>query len=160
MTSLSHSGHWLDNFVKSQERKKHPGRLELALSIALLWILAIVYCAWPIWRMTFPLEIDGNEPWNAWHAHAAFKGLALYPDPQGLVANNYPPLSFYLVGALSSGSFDAIYVGRALSVIAIMVTCIAVTACIRLLGGTRISSIVGAVWLLATLAEFYTLILG
>jgi hypothetical protein len=110
--------------------------------------------------MTFPLEISRNEPWNAWHAEALLKGLPLYPDPQGLVANNYPPLSFYLISELSRGSVDAIYAGRLLSVIAIVVVCVAVAKCIRILGGSRLSALIGALWLLITVARFYDVYFG
>jgi hypothetical protein len=83
MTSLSQFRRWLDSFVKTQQRKKHPGRLELTLSVALLSSLAIAHCVWPIWRVSFPLEIDTTEAWMAWHADIVRKGLPLYSDQGG-----------------------------------------------------------------------------
>ena len=43
------------------------------------------------------VPLDPNEGWNAYHALAAMSGQALYPHD--LMVNNYPPLSFYVVGA-------------------------------------------------------------
>ena len=63
-----------------------------------------------------PLEIDLNEPWNAYHADALRAGLGLCPDPNGFVGNNYPPLSFYLDRRdCAFHGLDPLYVGRALS---------------------------------------------
>ena len=74
------------------------------LTAALIWALALLaalFLVWPVWRAFLPLEIWGNEGWNAYHADTAMRGGSLYPPPDGLVANNYPPLSFYIVGALA-----------------------------------------------------------
>jgi len=46
-----------------------------------------------------PLPLDPNEGWNAYFADAAIHGGVLYPAADALITNNYPPLSFYLVGA-------------------------------------------------------------
>ena len=59
-----------------------------------------LFLVWPVWRAFFPLEIWGNEGWNAYHADQAMRGTGLYPPPDGLIANNYPPLSYYLIGWL------------------------------------------------------------
>ncbi|HEV7600805.1 MAG TPA: hypothetical protein VGO49_11195, partial [Bradyrhizobium sp.] len=74
------------------------------LTTILIWsiaVLAALFLVWPVWRAFLPLEIWGNEGWNAYHADQAMRGAAqLYPPPDGLVANNYPPLSYYLTGWL------------------------------------------------------------
>ena len=57
------------------------------------------------------VPLDPNEGWNAAHALAAMAGRGLYPPPQALMVNNYPPLSFYLVGFLGHHG-DAIVTGR------------------------------------------------
>jgi hypothetical protein len=132
-----------------------PYAAALAASIILLGVLAAVYLLWPIWRALFPLEIDVDEAWNAYNADAVLSGRALYPDPSSLIANNYPPLSFYLVAALSQTGLDAVYVGRFLSLISVVTIALAVASCIRQLGGTRLAATVGSFWLLATSARFF-----
>ena len=118
-------------------------------------ILAALYFAWPVWRAALPLEIDVNEPWNAYHADAARTGQTLYPDPDGLVANNYPPLLFYLVGAIAAVTCDAVYVGRALLLAATVAIAAAVGCGVRQFGGSRTSALLAGLWFLATLARFF-----
>ena len=55
----------------------------------------------------------------------------LYPPLTGLVGNNYPPLWYYLTGAISRMGFDALYAGRVLSVMAIMLVSWTIALCIR-----------------------------
>src|SRR5512132_1468179 len=91
------------------------------LTLILIWwiaALAALFLVWPVWRAFLPLEIWGNEGWNAYHADAAMRGAGLYPPPDGLVANNYPPLSYFLIGWLGQLFGDPLYVGRALSLLA------------------------------------------
>jgi hypothetical protein len=57
------------------------------------------------------VPLDPNEGWNAAHALAAMAGHGLYPPSQALMVNNYPPLSFYLIGALARHG-DVIVTGR------------------------------------------------
>src|SRR2546423_8243173 len=73
------------------------------LTTILIWsiaVLAALFLVWPVWRAFFPMEIWGNEGWNAYHADQAIRGSGLYPTPDGFVASNYPPLSYYLIGWL------------------------------------------------------------
>ncbi len=58
------------------------------------------------------VPLDPNEGWNAAHALRAMAGQPLYPPPGALLVNNYPPLSFYVVGALGRISGDTIMAGR------------------------------------------------
>ncbi|HEY6578872.1 MAG TPA: hypothetical protein VIY09_06080, partial [Rhizomicrobium sp.] len=46
------------------------------------------------------VPLDPDEGWNAYNAVAAMAGRGLYPAASSLMVNNYPPLSFYLVGCL------------------------------------------------------------
>jgi hypothetical protein len=75
------------------------------------------------------VPLDPNEGWNAAHTLAVMAGQALYPPPQSLMVNNYPPLSFYLMAALTRHGHDVILMGRWLSMLAFVATgaCIALT---------------------------------
>jgi len=132
----------------------------LIAAFAVLAVLCAVYFAWPVWRAYFPLEIDTNEPWNAYHADAVASGQVLYPAATSLVGNNYPPLSFYLVAALAAGTFDALYVGRMLSIAATLAISLAVMVLVRQLAASRAAAVLAGLWFLATLARFFAPYVG
>src|SRR5262249_20668140 len=96
------------------------GRFDARAQIALLALLAVYFMVWPVWRAGFPIEIAQNEGWNAYHADAAMGAAPLYPPTDTLIVNNYPPLSFYAVGALGKVFGDALYVGRIMSLLAVV----------------------------------------
>lgn len=64
--------------------------------------------------------LKGNEGWNAYHSVAAMSGGLLYPGQDGLFFNNYPPLSYYLVGLAGRLNGDIVVAGRVLSLIAFL----------------------------------------
>ena len=133
------------------------------LTAALIWALAVLaalFLVWPVWRAFLPLEIWGNEGWNAYHADTVLRGGALYPPPGGLVANNYPPLSFYIVGALARLFGDALYVGRALSILATLGIGVAAAIVVRRLSGSRAASFIAGLWFVATMARFFDYYVG
>jgi hypothetical protein len=131
------------------------------IAIVVLAVFAGLFLVWPLWRATLPLEIWGNEGWNAYHADTAARGGVLYPPADGLVANNYPPLSFLLIGWLGRLSgVDPLYVGRALSLIATIALALETAAIVRLFGGRTAGATVGALWLIATLARFFDFYVG
>ncbi len=130
-------------------------------AIVLLAVLAGLFLIWPLWRATLPLEIWGNEGWNAFHADTAARGGVLYPPPDGLVANNYPPLSFLLLGWLGRLlGVDPLYLGRTLSLIATIALGIEAAAIVRLFGGKGMSAAIAGLWLVATLARFFDFFVG
>ena len=133
------------------------------LTGVLIWLLALLaalFLVWPVWRAFLPLEIWGNEGWNAYHADTVIRGGALYPRPDGLVANNYPPLSFYLIGWLARLFGDALYVGRALSILSTLGIGVAAAIVVRQFGGSRNAAIIAGVWFVATLARFFEFYVG
>lgn len=82
-----------------------------------LAVLAAV-CALGLIRAAVAIGLPhpyGNEGWNAYHAAAAMAGQGPYPAAGSLFANNYPPLSFYIVGAVGTLTGDFIHAGRLVS---------------------------------------------
>ncbi len=105
-----------------------------ALTLALLIrnILAIPVSA----------PLDPNEGWNAAHALSLATRQALYPPPQSLMVNNYPPLSFYLAAALSRLTGDAVIAGRALALLSFLAACGGIALVLRHMGcGARARAI-------------------
>lgn len=129
--------------------------------LALLSLAAAYFLAWPIWRAQFLIEIWPTEAWNGYFQDAAAAGLPIYPAPDGLVGNNYPPLSFYAIGLLGKAlGIDNLFVGRAVSLIALLAVAIEIFLSVRVLVGGRAGAAVGALWYLAMMARNQTTYVG
>jgi hypothetical protein len=103
--------------------------------------------------LAIPLQVplDPNEGWNAAHALAAMAGRALYPHSDGLMVNNYPPLSFYIAGALARLAGDAIVAGRLLSALAFLAACGGIALTLRQMGGTARAQLFAVLFFAAVL---------
>lgn len=80
------------------------------------------------------ITLNANEGWNAYHAASVNAGQPLYPSPPGLVVTNYPPLSFYIVGAFGRVVGDVMLAGRLLSLVSFLVWAAALALTARRLG--------------------------
>jgi hypothetical protein len=144
----------------ARPRRLLQAAIDTRAQIAILALLAVYFMVWPVWRMGFPIEIAQNEGWNAWHADAAMGAASLYPPTDTLIVNNYPPLSFYVVGALAQVFGDALYVGRVLSVIAVAALGVLIACVIRQFGGGAAGAAVGGLWFVAVMARSFTRFVG
>ena len=90
------------------------------------------------------VPFDPNEGWNAYHALAAMAGHGLYPPPGSLMVNNYPPLSFYIVGALGQWLGDMILAGRIISLAALCAVCAGIAGLARRMGCELGAALLGA----------------
>jgi hypothetical protein len=136
-------------------------RFDVRAQIALLALLAVYFMVWPVWRAGFPIEVAQNEGWNAYHADAAMGAAPLYPATDTLIVNNYPPLSFYVVGMLAKVTgIDALYVGRAMSLIAVVALGGLIALVISQLGGGRAGAALGGIWYVAVMARSFTRFVG
>ncbi|HTW34156.1 MAG TPA: glycosyltransferase family 39 protein [Rhizomicrobium sp.] len=130
------------------------GRIAGAIPNAVLALFAFV-CAVGLWRVLavigLHVPLDPNEGWNAYLAAAAMAGHA-YRDAHGYVVNNYPPLSFYLVGAAGRIIGDNIIAGRIVSLLAFACVVAGVfrAACAMksCTGGALIGTLLFAAWLI------------
>lgn len=103
------------------------------LGVAVLGCLAGIFRAAAI--IPLPVPLDPNEGWNAYHAAAAMAGQGLYPGPASFMANNYPPLSFYLVGILGLLTGDQIVAGRIVSFVSFICISGLLLMAVRSMGG-------------------------
>ncbi len=110
--------------------------------------------------LTIPLHIplNYNEGWNAYFDQRAVGAAAgpLYPAAGSLVFNNYPPLSFCLVGAF--GRFvigDMIVAGRIVATASLLASAALLGACVRLLGGEPRGSLAASGLLLVFSSTFF-----
>ena len=130
-----------------------PQRSKAGAGLILFAVATAFYAAWPLWRAFFPFEIDLKEPWNAYHADAAFS-LALYPDPAGLVSNNYPPFWYYLTGALGRLGPDPLMIGRALSAASVVAVAVIAARLVRAWGGSRPAAVLAGLLFTATMVRY------
>lgn len=83
------------------------------------------------------VPFDPNEGWNAFYAQLAMTRGTPYPAEGGFLVNNYPPISFYLVGGLGWALGDNIIAGRIISLLAMLVVAFGVGVAARLMGTSR-----------------------
>jgi 4-amino-4-deoxy-L-arabinose transferase-like glycosyltransferase len=110
--------------------------------------------------LTIPLHIpvNYNEGWNAiFDARAVTPGAGpLYPPSDSFVFNNYPPLGFYLVGALGRYVFgDMIVAGRIVALFSLLSAAGLIGFCVCRLGGTRRAGIAAGLLLLLFINSYY-----
>ena len=126
----------------------------------LLFLIAAWQFSWPVYRAFLNIEIETNEGWNAYFSDAALGRMPLYPSADKLITNNYPPLSFYIVGGLGRLVGDPILAGRLLSLAAVFVIGGTVTGAVRALGGDRAGAGVGGAVFVATISRFSSSYVG
>ena len=121
------------------------------ISGTLFFLSCIAFLAfvWPCYRSFLSIMVNTNEGWNAFFADAAMGKMALYPSVDKLITNNYPPLSFYIVGGLGQIVGDAILAGRLLSLVAILIITFSIGKIIRQFGGSLQAAVVGGSYFLA-----------
>jgi len=116
-------------------------------------LVAVYFLIWPAWRAQFPLEIWPTEGWNAYYQDIGARWLSVYPKPDALIANNYPPLSFYAIGQLANLFGDALSVGRALSVVGLVAVAFEIALAARVLGASFAWGAVGGLSVVAVMAH-------
>lgn len=132
----------------------------LRIAILSLLGLALVLVLYPLIRSFFDYEIDFNEGWNGYFQLRAIAGEPLYSGYPPFFANNYPPLSFYLVGALGQIVGDPVLAGRLVSLAALAAIAAACGNIVRTAGGSRWEQLLAVTTCLLLFAAFATDYLG
>lgn len=120
--------------------------------------LALVLALFPLIRAFWDFEIDFNEGWNGYFQLRAMAGQPLYSGYPPTFANNYPPLSFYLVGTVGRVIGDPVLAGRLVSLGALAAIAWASGSIVRAAGGgkwERFLAIATCVLLFAAFATDY-----
>ena len=99
-------------------------RRGLWLASLVLGLIALPILAERVTLVPLHVSLNPNEGWNALHTEAWLSGRSLYLNPAGPVLNNYPPLSFGIVGLLGRLTGDLIVAGRILSLVSLLVVTI------------------------------------
>jgi hypothetical protein len=120
-----------------------------------LYVIAIWSFAWTVYRAFLNIEIEPNEGWNAYFADAAMVKMPLYPSTDQLITNNYPPLSFYIVGLVGRFTGDPVLAGRLLSLVAVVAIATAIALCVSRLGGSGVAARISGAFFVATMSRFF-----
>jgi hypothetical protein len=126
----------------------------------MLYVIATWSFAWPVYRAFLNIEIENNEGWNAYFADAAMGRMQLYPSTDQLITNNYPPLSFYIVGLVGRFVGDPVLAGRLLSLVAVVAIATAIALSVRRLGGSGVAARISAAFFVATMSRFFMSYVG
>jgi dolichyl-phosphate-mannose-protein mannosyltransferase len=126
----------------------------------MLYVIAMWSFAWPAYRAFLNVEIQPNEGWNAYFADAAMGKMPLYPSADQLITNNYPPLSFYIVGLVGRFVGDPVLAGRLLSLVAVVAVATAIALSVRRLGGSGVAARISAAFFVATMSRFFLAYVG
>ena len=131
------------------------------LATVLLWVaiagLAAVWisaAAGPSYALFRCIPNGYNEGWNAYWAGVAWQGDPLYPAIDSPISNNYPPLSFYIVGGLGRLIGDNIFAGRLLALLSLIAIAGTVFVWLRINQVSRGVSAFGAMLFLAGFAAY------
>jgi hypothetical protein len=134
-------------------------RAVCAVVIVMAVSTAIVLAAL-VYRSSLRIPFNYNEGWNAFWASRVAMGGTLYPPQDAMVFNNYPPLSFLLVGGLSKFGVPVWVVGRMVSWVSFAGCAVLIQAVLRALGGARPASMLGAMLFAALMACAFNAYLG
>ena len=138
----------------SELHMNHPINNSENKWIATWCLVAIYFCGWLAWRSGLQLEIDRNEAWNAWHTLNAFNPKDLYPSKSDLIVNNYPPLSFLFLKALSLGH-DPVVFGRIVSILSVLAIGWCAGAIVKMFGATAVVATITSLWCIAIFAGLF-----
>ena len=113
-----------------------PTAKNIAWLFLVLLSVTILFCLGAeLVTLTQPILKNYNEGWNAYLIDAAIKAPAtLYPGANSLFTNNYPPLSFFVVGSIARLTGDAILAGRIIAFLATLGTGICLAFAARAIG--------------------------
>ncbi|MGE0665514.1 MAG: hypothetical protein AB7O49_03050 [Sphingomonadales bacterium] len=107
-------------------KDSRPISMPLTVLLVIAGAATLCLAAEPLALLTLHIQRNYNEGWGALFTDIAMAGGDLYPPPGGFIANNYPPLSFYVVGALGPLIPDHVIALRVLA----LASYLAVTACV------------------------------
>jgi hypothetical protein len=129
-------------------------------AISLLALTTAVLLIVPVWRATLHVSFDYKEGWNAVLAAQWMSGKPLYPAFDALSANNYPPLSFYVVGWVGRWLGDYLLAGRLLAFVGLFTSAVAVAAVVKWITGRTRAALMSGLLVLGYSAAVYPRYVG
>jgi hypothetical protein len=130
------------------------------LAATLLAALVLLLIGFDVLAIVLRVPFDPREGWNAYLAHAAASGQSLYPTGSSLWFDNYPPLSFFVVGGLGRLIGDDILAGRIIALSSTFATATLIVAIARHMRCSRPQALLAGLLFLASpwlLTKFATI---
>lgn len=131
-------------------------RRGLTAAVLILLVLVIPMLIDAGYAATLHVPRNYNEGWNALYTRGLLQGLPLYRGPVPFLTNNYPPLSFYIVAAVTPLVPDALFAGRAVASLSLLIVLWNVGAIAARLTGSRLAGWFAALLVAATVTVFYS----
>lgn len=129
-----------------------------AIPFVLVLIASAPHLAVCVSGVLHQTALNYNEGWNAYHAVAVFGDAPLYPAAGSLFPNNYPPLSFAIVGALGHLTGDPIFAGRWISLVSFLWLALQIGVQVAALTGSRssaaLASLLFVAWMLVGYGDY------
>ncbi len=122
--------------------RERASRLAFTGGLAALGAMAAALLLRDMAAIVRRVPLDPNEGWNAYHAASWL--TALYPPPDGLMVNNYPPLSFPLIAMVAGAIGDNIIAGRIVSLLAFLACTVCIGEVLRRMECTPLARAFGA----------------
>ena len=126
----------------------------LWLAVIVLALCALAFLAEPLSGLFRYVPRDYNEGWNAYWSDVVLAGGQLYPAADSAIANNYPPLFFYVVAPLGRLMGDNIFAGRLIDVLSLLVMAANVYLWLTITRSPRVVGAFGALLLLAAFVRY------
>lgn len=124
------------------------------LAIGIAGLVAVLLLVGPLTQMFTPASSNYNEGWNAYHQQETVQGKRLYGVPPGLVCNNYPPLSFYIIGLAGRFGWDVNQAGRWAALLSLLLVAILAGAIVRKFTGSAALAAYTALSVVIWIAEY------
>ncbi len=131
-------------------------RRGLTAAVLILLLLVIPMLIDAGYAATLRIPRNYNEGWNALYTSGLLHGLPLYRGPVPFLINNYPPLSFHIVAAVTPLAPDALFAGRAVASLSLLIVLWNVGSIAARLTGSRLAGWFAALLVVATMAVFYS----
>ena len=123
-------------------------------AVAALGGLVLAVLWFPLLRATAAPAIAYNEGWNTYWQNTAASGAGLFVAPPDLTIENYPPLSFHLIGWLGGLTGDANMTGRAVALLSLLGVCVLAGMIVHRVSGLWVAGVYAALCPLAWIGMF------
>ena len=131
---------------------RRPFAWLMAMMGALIALLTAIHLV----QIPLRIPLNYNEGWMALLSDRAVGGGVLYPAPGLFVVDNYPPLSFYVIGAVGRLLGDNVAAGRCVALAALAaVTCEVLWSARRLDAGKGAAALGALLFALSNLTWFH-----
>jgi hypothetical protein len=138
-----------------------PDALALGVIIGFCLLATGLAAIGPLANLFTHRSIDYGEGWNAYWAAAAMRGPThLYSSTHALVANNYPPLSFYICGFLGKLIGDNVFAGRIIATVSVVAVAIMIGHIVRRSGAPVLWGVASAALFLAYDVLYFSQFIG